>query len=460
LYGDCMKKRLIAILGKSCARLKYVGGKVVAVAGGTNASVISLTDLTGGVASSPSANDIVIICVAIGGSNQPIISAINTTGYTGNTKIWGNGSNYDAAQRVFWKVMSGTPDTSVSIDMSGDLQFAQAIAIQVWRGADVDVPFDVTDISATGSGGANPNPASITPVTDGSQILVFGSGASSNANTTPYTASDLSNFNTIFSSNINSAVIGSGSYAWSSGAFDPAAWTGASTGSGASWTAYTLALKPELVSPIQYVGGYSASFVGSTSPDNSVSLTALTGGLASSPSANDLVLVFYSTGSEVDRAIGVTTTGYTEEQELYSNGASYDTNLSVSWKVMGGTPDTTVSVSPTGSNNDAGCVIIQVWRGVDTTTPFDVAETTATGVGNTTFNPPAITPTSQSSYIVIVGACGAGKTISITTPTDLIKFIKITNSASSCNAGLGVGVYILVRKNYFAIYTLSSFSCS
>lgn len=88
---------------------------------------------------------------------------------------------------------------------------------------------------------------------------------------------------------------------------------------------------------LEYVGGKTASIAGSTSTATNVSLTDLTGGLASAPAANDIVIVAYATCSAADRAIGVNTAGYTEIAELYANDAR-DANLSVSWKIMGGNP--------------------------------------------------------------------------------------------------------------------------
>lgn len=70
------------------------------------------------------------------------------------------------------------------------------------------------------------------------------------------------------------------------------------------------------------------------------------GGASYVPVQNDLVIVTYSVASTSDVAIGVTTTGYTEEQETYSNDTN-DANLSVSWKKMGSTQDTSVDVSST-----------------------------------------------------------------------------------------------------------------
>lgn len=137
----------------------------------------------------------------------------------------------------------------------------------------------------------------------------------------------------------------------------------------------------------------------------------------------DLVVVGYHVASNTDRAIGVTTAGYTEEAELFAND-TYDANLSVSWKVMGSTPDADVSLSSTGSSSHPGHVSIRAYRGVDATTPMDAARTTATGINGLLVNPPAITPVTSGALVVIFGN-GAAAQASLATPyasSDLTDF--------------------------------------
>lgn len=153
---------------------------------------------------------------------------------------------------------------------------------------------------------------------------------------------------------------------------------------------------------IQYVGGYTQGFVGTTS---NVTITFggnLTGGLASSASEGDLVLVWFGTGSTLDRNLVVS--GYTEITELYSDD-TYDANLVVAYKFMEVTPDNTfVLTGGTLSTADAGAVVVQVFRGVDSIVPLDVVTTTATGASSVLANPPSITPSSAGAWVVAGGA--------------------------------------------------------
>lgn len=191
---------------------------------------------------------------------------------------------------------------------------------------------------------------------------------------------------------------------------------------------------------IQYVGGTTAAITGSTATTTNVSLTGLTGGLASAPAANDLVIVYYGVGSTADRTIGVGTTGYTEVAELYAND-TFDTNLSVSYKTMGVTPDTQVTVSATGATADAGAVAVQVWRYIDTnvSTPLDVAVVTATGTNSVLCDPGAITPITPGAMIIAGGAGAHSRGVATYSSSDLRNFITIGGPDSTNDVTVGMG---------------------
>lgn len=225
--------------------LSFVGGKVAIFAGTTSETSISLTDLTGGSDAAPAADDIVIIAYAVGAQADRSIG-VATAGYTEEQELYANGSTYDANLSVSWKKMGGTPDTSVNVSGTGSSFNAGAVAIQVWRGQDLTTSFDVPETTATGTGTGRPNPASITPTTAGAVVIVAGAGAAGTG--AAFTASELSNFFTSTSPDGEDAMVGLGSYAWTSGAFDPAAWTGGTTNAADSWAAVTLALRPAATS--------------------------------------------------------------------------------------------------------------------------------------------------------------------------------------------------------------------
>lgn len=150
---------------------------------------------------------------------------------------------------------------------------------------------------------------------------------------------------------------------------------------------------------ITFVGGtsYKSSVGGAT-----VSLTSLTGGSDTQPSADDVVVVQWACGSNANR--GPSATGYTQIAQQFANDV-VDTSHYVGIKVMGGTPDTSVGLT-VSSNASNGCAIarITVWRGVDTTTPQDVAATLAQALNTALANPGSITPTTSGAKILAFAA--------------------------------------------------------
>lgn len=189
---------------------------------------------------------------------------------------------------------------------------------------------------------------------------------------------------------------------------------------------------------ITYVGGNSNGRAGSTGTNLVVSLNALTGGSDSQPSAGDLVIVTWGVGANGDYDLNVVTAGYTRIVDLYSNDDN-DANLWVAYKFMTSTPDGDVTLPPSSNANHAITASVHVWRGVDTSTIFDVTKTEATGINGGRPTPPAITPTTSGSIIVCAASAAAASTTAFTT-SDLSNFqtIEFGDSISSVS---GIGSY-------------------
>ena len=225
---------------------EYVGGVIASAPNTSTDQTVSLTSLTGGLASSPSENDIVIVYygLATNGSNENL--SFVTSGYTEVADLFQNAS-YSGELLVGYKVMGGTPDTSVTCDTpTGTSSWGPVMAVQVWRNVDTTTPMDVTPTTTTQSGTLLINPPAITPVTSGAVIISGGCGAHSHQSADTYSSSDLSNFLTLSGTQTYKPCVGMGSYsAWTSGSFDPAAFTFSdSTSSSYSCVSCTLALRP------------------------------------------------------------------------------------------------------------------------------------------------------------------------------------------------------------------------
>ena len=182
---------------------------------------------------------------------------------------------------------------------------------------------------------------------------------------------------------------------------------------------------------ISYLGEVSVTHDGSVG-GMTVSLTSL------SLQQDDVVVVGFLLASNTDRSIGVNTAGYTEEAELFAND-TYDANLSVSWKRMGSTPDSSVDVSGPGSSTHPARIIARGYRGVDTTTAMDVARTTATGTNGLLVDPPSITPTTSGALIVAWG-CGAANAAALSTAYSSSDLTDFTSGIVSNVYDLAYGV--------------------
>lgn len=168
---------------------------------------------------------------------------------------------------------------------------------------------------------------------------------------------------------------------------------------------------------IQLVGYASSTLTGVTTATQTVSLTGLTGGISSTAAAGDLVLVVSGWAGTADGNPGVTTVGYTEITDIYSNDTR-DTNMSVAYKKLS-SAETSVIVSASGITGSGSCAIACVYRGVSSTNPIDVTSTTATGLDTSAPNPPAITPVTANTLIVATGLgswIGGGGVSGVATP--------------------------------------------
>jgi hypothetical protein len=192
---------------------------------------------------------------------------------------------------------------------------------------------------------------------------------------------------------------------------------------------------------IQFVGGKIEGKDGATSGNTTVAINSgLTGGIDTTAASGDFVIAAFAVGSSADRTLSITdgTTGYTLiASELYSND-DLDTNLRVGYKFITG--DTTITFGPTGSADEAGIMAAYVFRGVNATTPLDVAATTATGTSGANADAPSITPTTLGAYIVAVGAAAhVGTTATFNAPSDLVDFFTLSRTENYCDTALGIG---------------------
>jgi hypothetical protein len=223
--------------------IAFVGGQ----AGGRAGSVSTLSvnyALTGGTDAAPIAGDLVLIGVGIASAGRTPACAVTDPATWINYGQQNADDGNDAHLDVSAKFMGGTPDTAFTLPATGHIDDAQTYAVLVFRGVDAAID-DATAVGTSGIDTGRPNPPSITPVTAGAWPVVFGAGACGTAATFTAPANYTTNFQTAVGNDVNDSAIGAGYRSdWSSGAEDPANFTGGTTNPAHSWAAYTLALKP------------------------------------------------------------------------------------------------------------------------------------------------------------------------------------------------------------------------
>lgn len=192
---------------------------------------------------------------------------------------------------------------------------------------------------------------------------------------------------------------------------------------------------------IEFVGGATASKAGGTSGNSTIALSSgLTGGIASAVAEGDLVIAAFGTGSTANRTLAITdgSSAYTLiGAEQYSDD-TFDTNLRIAYKFMGATPDASTTFGPTGNGQDAGAMAVYVFRGVDPTTPLDVAAVQATGINTSRVVPPDITPVTAGAYPVVIGAAAHNGAVDTFTSGDLTDFMTVgANDTNDVTLGIG-----------------------
>lgn len=162
-----------------------------------------------------------------------------------------------------------------------------------------------------------------------------------------------------------------------------------------------------LIPGITYVGG--GSYAGAPATTKYVSLTSLSGGSRTAAQAGDLVVIAIAGQTPSDVSGWIVTAGFTKlSPDLYANDV-FDTNLSVFYKLMGASPDTLVELNLSALSQGVAYTY-DVYEGVDPDSPFDVAETSATGTNTGNASPASITPATPNAVIQIVCAATSGST--------------------------------------------------
>lgn len=375
--------------------IQYVGGRTQSFVGITSNVTVSLTSLTGGLASAPAAGDIVIVYFATGSNTD---RNLVVAGYQEIADIYGNATTNDSNLVVACKTMGATPDTSFVLT-GGTLSTADAgtVSVQVFRNVTNPLPSFLTSIGDT----TNPNPPSITPLVNNS-VIVAGGGQGHASGTLTFTSSDLTNFISVGASDTYASTVGMGYKELASGSFDPATFGGGSPNASNGWTAVTLALS-QLYSASGYISQTSGSYTNSDS-DKILSLPRPNG-----TQPNDL-LVAVVTRSSSTGTTGIPS-GWTRRLDV-AGGV-------VATKIATDTETGTYQFTASGSEDIRGAIFC--YRNFD----FDVIGSAVTGTANTTIATSITASSSDSIVLGVVVATGNLDSISQSTYFSGNKIVEI-----------------------------------
>jgi hypothetical protein len=143
---------------------------------------------------------------------------------------------------------------------------------------------------------------------------------------------------------------------------------------------------------------------------------------------NDVVYAAYAVvAANTDNNCVPITAGYTELADLFGRD-SRDCDFGAYRKVQGSTPDSTAQFDSTLTNSGASVAVLDVLRGVDTTTPEDATTTTATGANSGLADPPAITTVTDNAWVLAFGATTVALQAT-TPPTGYSNLISKNNAA-------------------------------
>jgi hypothetical protein len=418
------------------ANLQYVGGFQYKTPGTANdIDVIALTDpiLSGGIASSVSPGDIALVFFATNPDDTGQISyRIQDDAdvlYTQLADVYTLDTERVQLQ-VGYKIMGAGSEEVIINNGSQDADQAAIVIVHVFRGVDTSNPIDVAVQTSSTANTVIPSPSSITPVTDGSLIVVGGAGGH-NRNTGAYTAPYLTNFIETTQSDTHDVTLGVGWSSWAGGAFSPAQFgTNMDNSTAFASAAVTIALRPAFTPAV--LGNKKNSGIWSLSAVlESIAPSALPSSIYGVQSTQAFVL-HQTTGVSATMILG---TAHLDREiwvaipTLWSSSA----NATVASVSIGGNSATLVGETTTGGYlNGVG---VSYWKYVDNGALGTSATITTVFNNQQAHSAYIVFTTSSSSLIKDYYGSSANNSLatsgSITTDNGWAFYVAATQNASS-----------------------------
>jgi hypothetical protein len=151
---------------------------------------------------------------------------------------------------------------------------------------------------------------------------------------------------------------------------------------------------------------------------------------------NDVIRVGVASTSTADQNVTESSGTWAELADLYANDTT-DVNMAVYRKVMGASPDTSITMDAAGTAANHVAIAV-AWRGVDATTPEDAASTTATAIDSGTPNNNSITTVTDGAW---VEAWAASSEAEVITSAPAADYLHLTQAQSG-----NIGLYYSAKK--------------
>lgn len=198
-----------------------------------------------------------------------------------------------------------------------------------------------------------------------------------------------------------------------------------------------------VTSTITYVGGYAIGYGGTSGGVRSITINALTGGVAAAPSVGDLVLLTWCCSVTATASFSATTAGWTTIFSIYNpstTGRGQGTVLSVAYKIWAaGDSAVTFTVSPSSNNGASAAIkVFRTIRASGSTPELLTATSSQPNNSSATIVPPDITTGSKNFVAVVCVGFGNNDSSALTAPGDLLNVLT-ANGNDYRDARIGLG---------------------
>jgi hypothetical protein len=314
-----------------------VGATFADIPGSLSTTTVSLSNLTSGIDTQPSAGDVVLVAYSISTVGRTPTPSVVTSGYTTPITLNADGTTYDTRFILAHKTMGQFADANVILSGTGNVDDSGSAVIMVFRGVDNVNPIDVVANTATGTGTGIP----VSPIhkanSAGIWLMEVAAAANAIVSVLEPTIREAYYFNNNTSgTNRATTTISIANISDGDVTLTPGGWTGGSASAAASYVAASFALKPAYQLP--NAGTVSAERIQAS--NKSVSLAnlylGLTQAFAHSEVASGIVTLrnSFNISSITDNGVGNYSDNFTNVYT--SNNYSFSGATAVQLNVSGG----------------------------------------------------------------------------------------------------------------------------